>query len=49
MASALLLLRLPGLESGPASVGVRLKFMIAMGFACGVAAGLVHSRLLGLL
>ncbi len=49
MARTLLMFRLPGFEFGPAFVGLRLKSMIAMGFACGVAAGLVHGRLLGLL
>jgi hypothetical protein len=49
MARALLMFRLPGFEFGPASTGSRFKTVLVMGFACGVAAGLVHARMIGLL
>lgn len=40
--------RLPGFEFGAPPVS-RFRILIAMGFACGVAAGLVHARMIGLI
>lgn len=49
MARALFLFRLPGFEFGAAPAVSRFKTAIAMGFAFGVAAGLVHARMIGLI
>ena len=49
MARALYLFRLPGFEFGATPAVARFKAAIAMGFVFGVAAGLVHARMLGLI
>jgi hypothetical protein len=39
----------PAFDFAAAPVAFRYKVMIAVGFACGVAVGLVHARMIGLL
>lgn len=49
MARAMLLLRMPVDQFGEAGSASRLKSLVALGFACGVAAGLLHARMVGLI
>lgn len=49
MAQALYLLRFPGFASDAGSSISRFKALVALGFACGVAAGLLHARMVGLI
>ena len=49
MARALVLFRLPAFEFVATPAHSRFKAAVAMGFAFGVAAGLVHARMIGLL